>query len=56
MDRYSFHHILQMIENDPVFQNNSHNSQDLIISQLHYVLYKLGYDGSAVGYIEAASK
>ena len=36
MDRHSFHHVLQMIEDDPVFQNNFHNSQDLIASQLHY--------------------
>lgn len=45
-----------MIEDDRVFQNNFHNSQDPIASQLHYALYKLGHDGSAVGYIEAASK
>ena len=56
MDRHSFNHVLQIIQDDPVFYNDSHNSQDSIASQLHYALYKLGNDGSAVGYIEAASK
>lgn len=56
MDGYSFQHIVQMIEHDPVFDKNSNNPQDPISLQLHYALYKLGHDGSAVGYIEAASK
>lgn len=56
MDCHSFCHVLQMIQDDLVFHNNSNNLQDPIASQLHYALYNLGHDGSAVGYIEAAFK
>lgn len=56
MDRRSFYHFLHMIQDDPVLYNDSDNSQDHVASQLHYALYKLGHDGGAVGYIEAASK
>lgn len=44
---YTFDKILEKIENDPVFFNNSHNPQIPIEEQLAITLYRFGHDGNA---------
>lgn len=56
MNWHSFYYILQMIKNHFFIQINFHNFQNLIVSQLYYILYKLRHDKNEVGYIEATSK
>ena len=50
MDRHSFQHVLQLIQTDPIFENESNISQAPVEDQLHYALYKLGHDGSLASY------
>lgn len=45
----------QLIQNDPVFFNQSNCKQALVNQQLQCALYKLGHDGSASSYIQSAS-
>lgn len=55
MDRQSLQHISRLIQNDPVFLNQSNCKQALIDQQLQYALYKLGHDGNASSFIQSAS-
>jgi hypothetical protein len=46
MNRYSLHHIVQLIQNDLVFFNRSHVSQTSVKDQLKYALFRMRHDDS----------
>ena len=50
MDPQSFIHVLRLIQNSPIFQNNSNRPQASISSQLKIALYKLAQNGSGSGF------
>ena len=55
MDRESFHYVLSLIKDDPIFSNDSFCPQAPIDVQLHLALYKLGNDGNASAYKPSAT-
>ena len=54
VDPRSFTFIVDLISDHPVFQNNSHNPQDSIRNQLYLALWRLGHDGNASSFMNAA--
>ena len=54
MSRFSFRQIVDLIKDNEVFQNRSHNSHSTIETQLLFVLYKLDHVGNASAFREAA--
>lgn len=55
MNRTSFEYICQRIQDDPIFQNQSHCKQAPVHLQLQLALYKLEHDGIAANYVQCAS-
>ena len=55
MDCHSFQHISRLIQNNPVFINQSNCDQAPVEQQLQCALYKLGHDGNASSFIQSAS-
>lgn len=55
MDGQSLQHISRLIENDPVFLNQSNCKQAPVDQQLQCTLYKLGHDSNASSFIQSAS-
>lgn len=55
MDRASFRHVVALIRNDPIFQNNSSYAQAPVEAQLQYALWKLGQNGTASGNVPSAT-
>lgn len=55
MDRQSLQHISRLIQNDPVFLNQSNCEQAPIDQQFQCALYKRGHDGNASSFIQSAS-
>ena len=48
MDKASFHEMVRLIENHPIFQNYSNHKQAPVWIQLMVVLNRLGCDGNGV--------
>lgn len=55
MNRNGFQYICQHIQDDPIFQNQSHCKQAPVHTQLQSALYKLRHNGNATNYVQCAS-